>query len=105
MPYQRRLNFQKADWNNFTDHFEKQIGKIKPTSNCCEFFTDLVRRTARKHIPRGCLTRYVPCLSQESLNLLDAYNELFEDDPFAENTIELENNEWPQYPKNDSENG
>ena len=90
MPYQRRFNFQKADWISFTTDFENQIYNITPNPKNYELFTNLVQNIARKHIPRGCRTRYVPRLNEESLSMLDMYKTLYKEDPFAENTITAE---------------
>ena len=87
VPYQRRFKFQKADWISFTTDLENQIYNITPNPKNYDFFTNLVQNIARKHIPRGCRTRYVPCLNEESLNMLDKYKTLFKEDPFAEDTI------------------
>ena len=73
VPYQCRFNFQKADWISFTTDLENQIYNITPNLKNYKLFTNLVQNIARKHIPRGCRTRYVPCLNEESLNMLDKY--------------------------------
>ena len=52
-----------------------------------ELFTNLIQNIARKHTSRGCRTRYVPCLNEGSLNMLDKYKKLYKEDPFAEDTI------------------
>ena len=83
VPYQRRFNFQKADWISFTTDLENQIYNITPNSKNCKLFSNLVQNTARKHIPRGCRTRYVPCLNEESLNMLDKYKNAIQGRPFC----------------------
>ena len=87
MPYQRRFNLQKADWISFTTDLENQIYNITPNPENYKLFTNLVQNIARKHIPRGCRTRYVRCLNEEILNMLDKYKTLYKEDPFAEDTI------------------
>ena len=87
VPYQRRFNFQKVDWISFTTDLENQIYNITPNPKNYELFTNLFQNTARKHIPRGCRTRYVPCLNEESLNMLNKYKMLYKEDPFSEDTI------------------
>ena len=81
------FNFQKADWISFTTDLQNQIYTITPSPKNYKLFTNLVQNIARKHIPRGCLTRYVPCLNEESLNMLDKYKTLYKEDPFVEDTI------------------
>ena len=90
VPYQRRFNFQKADWISFTTDLENQIYNIIPTSKNYELLTNPVQNIARKYFPRGCRTRYVPCLNEESLNMLDKFKTLYKEDPFAEDTITAE---------------
>ena len=90
VPYQRRFNFQKADWISFTTDLENQIYNIIPSSKNYELLTNPVQNIARKYFPRGCRTRYVPCLNEESLNMLDKFKTLYKEDPFAEDTITAE---------------
>ena len=44
---------------------------------------------AKRSIPRGCRKEYIPCLSEEGKRLYEEYSKAFDDDPFAQNTIEL----------------
>ena len=46
-------------------------------------------RVARKNIPRECRRKYVPCLTSESIQLIEEYREKYEDDPFADSTITI----------------
>lgn len=39
-------------------------------------------------IPRGCRTQYIPGLSHKSQKSFTRYKQLYEDDPFSEDTIE-----------------
>ena len=87
VPYQCRFNFQKADWISFTTDLKNQIYNITPNPKNYKLFTNLVQNIARKHIPHGCRTRYVPCLNKESLNMLDKYKMLYKEDSFAKDTI------------------
>ena len=79
--------FPKADWISFTTDLENQIYYITPKPKNYKLFTNLVKNIARKHISRGCRNRYVPCLNEEILNMLDKYQTLFKEDPFAEESI------------------
>ena len=87
VPYQRRFNFQKADWICFTTDLENQICNTTPSPKNYKLFTNLVQNIARKHIPHGFRTRYVPCLGEESLIMLDKYKTSYKEDPLAEDTI------------------
>ena len=87
VPYGRRFNFQKADWISFATDLENQIYNITPNPKNYKPFTNLVQNIARKHIPRGCQTRCVPCLNEEILNMLDKCKTLYKEDPFVEDII------------------
>ena len=78
---------KKADWISFTTDLENQIYNITPNPKNYKLFTNLVQNNARKHIPRGCQARYVPCLNEESLNILDKYKTLYKEDPFVKDVI------------------
>ena len=47
---------------------------------------------ARKCIPRGCRTKYISGLTLESGELLKHYQELYDADPFSEDTIDAGTN-------------
>ena len=86
MPFKRRFNYKKADWNGFTTEMEQKIMNIKPTPGNYDKFAKLVKTTARRHIPRGCRVEYIPGLSKETAALYDDYVTMFETNPFAEET-------------------
>ena len=50
---------------------------------------DALRKVARKNTPRGYRRNYVQVLTPESFELIEEYREIYEDDPFAYNTITL----------------
>ena len=60
---------------------------IKPTPGNYETFVKVVKKTARRHIPRGCRVKYIPGLSKETATMYEEYVTMFESDPFAEETI------------------
>ena len=43
----------------------------------------------KRNIPRGCRKEYIPCLSEEGKRLYEDYMKAYNEDPFAQNTIEL----------------
>lgn len=87
VPFKRRFNFKKSNWELFTEDLDREILKIPSEIESYDLFVDLVKRISRKHIPRGCRTRYVPGMTKTSEELLQKYHQLFELDPFNEETI------------------
>ena len=88
-PFKRRFNYKKANWRGFSEELEQKIKRIVPISSNYDKFANLVKKTARRHIPRGCREQYIPGLSKESSKLYEEYRTMFEDDPFSEDTIEV----------------
>ena len=84
-----RFNFRKAKWADFTSELENEIEKIDPNPKNYEKFQKVVWGVAKRNIPRGCRKQYIPCLSEEGKKLHDDYTKAFNEDPFAENTVEL----------------
>ena len=87
--YMPRFNFRKAKWVDFTSELDNEIGTIEPEPENYEKFQKLAWKIAKRNIPRGCRTKYIPCLSEEGKQLHEDYSKAFEEDPFAENTLEL----------------
>ena len=52
VPFKRCFNYKKANWNGFTTEMEQKIMNIKPTPGNYETFVKVVKKTARRHIPR-----------------------------------------------------
>ena len=79
---------------------EGKLGAVRKSVRCshgkhtrhnrmiCQFLNAL-RKVARKNIPRGCRRNYVPCLTPESIQLIEEYRVKYEDYPFPDNTITL----------------
>lgn len=86
VPFKRRFNYKKADWKGFTNELEEKIKNIIPVSKNYDQFANLVLKTARKHIPRGCRVEYIPGLSKDCAGLYDNYVSMFEADPFSDET-------------------
>jgi len=49
IPYTRRYNFKKADWNNFTKDLHSMITDIEPTNDNYDNFIDQVKRISRQN--------------------------------------------------------
>ena len=83
--YIPRFNFRKADWQGFTQELDTTIANIKPEPNSYEHFRIAVWKSAKNHIPRGCRTSYIPCLTEQGKALYDDYKKAYEDDPRRSN--------------------
>ena len=90
VPFRRHFNYQKADWTDFPEELERKIEHIAPVSSNYDWFALLVKKSARKHIPRGCREQYIPGLSKESSELYEEYVTMFNDDPFADSTTQVD---------------
>ena len=92
-PFRRRYNFKKANWETFSSTLDHGITSLAtPSWKAYKSFSDLVRVCARKCIPRGCRTKYISGLTLESGELLKHYQELYDADPFSEDTFEAGTN-------------
>lgn len=87
VPFCRRFNFQKANWKGFSEELDEAISKIEPSPENYDSFVDLVKKIARKKIPRGCRKEYIPGLTSETADLYEKYKQLYETDPFDDDTI------------------
>ena len=66
IPFRRRFNFMKADWNGYSAELDKLIEDVEPIPANYKCFVESVRVVSRRYIPRGCRTEYVPGLIDES---------------------------------------
>lgn len=87
VPLRRRFNFKKANWTGFREIIDREIANIPPQPDMYDSFVKLVQQVSRKMIPRGCRTHYIAGLSEEAKPLLERYQDLFDNDPFAEDTL------------------
>ena len=88
-PFRRRFNLRRANWDDFTSELETNVDNLGPASwRKYSEFSETVRSLVRRHIPRGCRTKYIPGLSSCSVTLLMEYQHLYNSDPFSEDTIE-----------------
>lgn len=91
VPFRRRYNLKKADWEGYEKFIDRDITKIMPTPDNYGTFVDLVKEASRNNIPRGCHTSYICGLNDESKELYEIYKSQFEDDPFDTETTETGN--------------
>ncbi|KAJ8379201.1 hypothetical protein AAFF_G00223130 [Aldrovandia affinis] len=68
VPFRRRFNFGKANWPGFQEDLERRISHLPADPKNYDKFTKLVHKAARKNIPRGCHTQYIPGLDAPSTN-------------------------------------
>jgi len=61
-----RWNFRKADWHTFTKSVDSNIIWIKPTTNNHDRFVGIVKRAAKRCVPRGYRRNDIPCGNAES---------------------------------------
>lgn len=88
VPFKRRFNFKKARWNDFAQDLDNNIQQIEPNIDTYGQFIEVVKKISRRHIPRGCRTNYIAGLNENSLTFLTRYEELYDSDPFSDETIE-----------------
>ncbi|KAI5742625.1 hypothetical protein M8J77_009365 [Diaphorina citri] len=88
VPFKRQFNFKKAKWDRFAAHLDQEIVKIAPVVASYDDFIELVRKVSCKHIPRGCRTHYIAGLDEDSKTILQEYQNLYNQDPFADDTIQ-----------------
>ena len=89
VPFRRRFNLKKANWEQYAYQLDAAVENIPATAECYDQFVNALRKVARKNIPRGCRRNYVPGLTPESIQLIEEYREKYEGDPFADITITL----------------
>jgi len=87
IPFKRRFNYKKANWEKYREAIDKEIQNLEPTPENYELFANKVRKISRQHIPRGCREKYIPGLSKETEKLIGIYRDLFKNDPFSDETI------------------
>ena len=88
VPFRRRFNFKRADWEGFSGGLDAGIWNIEECPENYDDFITLVRSVSRKTIPRGCRTSYVPGLSRVASDKLSSYKVMHSNDPFAQKTLD-----------------
>ena len=89
IPFRRRFNQKKANWEQYTYQLDAAVENIPGTAECYVQFVNALSKVARNNNLRGCRRNYVPGLTPESIELIEEYREKYEDDPFEDNTITL----------------
>ena len=82
--FRRSFNLKKAD-------LDSNIEEADAIPEDYERFVEMLRMASRKHIPRGCMSNYIPGLTDESKSLYEAYKKQYSIDPFGETTIDTGN--------------
>lgn len=88
IPFRRRFNFRKADWNKYESELNNTIKDLKPIPENYEQFVEIVKTISRQTIPRGCRQQYIHGMSNTLKNHMQKYSQLYEKDPFSEETVE-----------------
>ena len=90
-PFRRRFNLSKAKWDDFSTDFYEAIEEVEHVPENYDIFICLIRVVFRRHITRGCRTKYIPGLTEELQSLYEAYKKQYSSNPFAEGTLETGN--------------
>lgn len=89
VPFRRRFNYGKANWEMFASSIDDALLTIPPTTRNYDKFVNIILKKSRKYIPRGCSSSYIPGLSPVSIELLERYEDMYNSDPFSVDTIEI----------------
>ncbi|XP_061721084.1 uncharacterized protein LOC133527905 [Cydia pomonella] len=87
VPFRRRYNFAKANWECYSKELDNLVSHLPPTADSYEEFIGLVKLASRRHIPRGCKTQYIPGMSDSLKEHANAYYNAYAVDPFSQETI------------------
>ncbi|CAH1258394.1 Hypp2004 [Branchiostoma lanceolatum] len=88
VPFRRRFNLKKANWDKFAEDLDLYIKDLPVLPTNYDTFVKMIKKSSRQNIPRGCRTKYIPGLNEESKTLYDEYVNRFESDPFSAETLE-----------------
>ncbi|KAK3884788.1 hypothetical protein Pcinc_010974 [Petrolisthes cinctipes] len=84
-----RFNYRKANWEDFTSDLEIAITSIPAVAEVYDKFQALIWKTVKRNIPRGHRKTYIPGLTEPAKDLYKEYIQAFNEDPFAEDTLQL----------------
>lgn len=68
-----RWNFNKANWDAFSEEMEHTIQFIHPCRHNYNRFCNLIKSIAKKHIPRGFRENYIPGWNAECQSLYSEF--------------------------------
>lgn len=88
-------NYRKADWDSFTRSTERAFQSAILPSSCSvgvAFFGDILRKSARSHIPRGCLRDFIPNLPAAAIPLVRERDNIRALNPQDPRLTDLNNN-------------
>lgn len=54
VPFKRRFNYKKANWEKYGLAIDSEIQNLEPTPGNYDHFVKIVNKISRQHIPRGC---------------------------------------------------
>ena len=91
VPFRRRYNLKKGDWEGFAESVDMGITDSVLTPDNYGSFVDLIKKASRQNISRGCHTSYISGLTDESKELCEDYKMQFENDPFNGEPTETDN--------------
>ena len=73
----------KTDWNGYSAKLDKIIEDVDTTPANYKCFVESIPVTSRRHTQRECRTEYVPCLTDESKRLYEAYTRKYQAAPLT----------------------
>ena len=88
VPFRRRFNLKKANWEKFAEGLDSFIQELPASPSNYDTFVEMVKKSSRHNIPRGCSTSYISGLTDDSKVLYNEYVEHFQSDPFSADTLE-----------------
>ena len=71
-----RWNFSKADWVGYSTYLDNVVQYIEPCVNMCDRFVNAVITAAKKYVPRGYRTDYIPGWTHKCDELYNQYIEM-----------------------------
>ena len=86
-PNCRCFNLKKTNWEEFSHELEHRLQELERILDDYDQFSEIVRRTARRSIPRGCNANYILGLTPTTRRMVSTYKHLYERDPFSPTTI------------------
>jgi hypothetical protein len=70
-----RWNFQKANWNEFSQQVDRNLRWVSPSVFNYHRFVGVIKAVAKRTIPRGFRKEYIPCWSAETNTLYNEYQQ------------------------------